>query len=314
MMHGACFLACSNMSRTPRCADADEHLDEVRTRNGEERNLGFARDGAREEGLAGAGRPHHEHPARDLASELLKLGGIAKKVDELGNFLLGFVDTGNVRERHLDLVLSEQARTALAERERSPAACPSLHLAHEENPYADQQQHREPGDENLHQQRLLFGRTSIDHDPVLEQIADQRPVVGLGRIGAEPIAGLQHALNVAAFDDHLLHPARLHVGDELRVVDLLRSRTPRAEVVEDGHQHQGDDHPENQVLCHVVHCRRLQSGRCVAERRHPCGSGVPNDGNDRVMTRTELISCIVFNSGPARKSSEIRMIRPSMTL
>ena len=35
-------------------ADADEHLDEVRTRDREERHLGFAGDRAREQRLAGA--------------------------------------------------------------------------------------------------------------------------------------------------------------------------------------------------------------------------------------------------------------------
>ena len=38
------------------CADADEHLNEVRTGNGEEGNVGFAGDRARDQRLAGAGR------------------------------------------------------------------------------------------------------------------------------------------------------------------------------------------------------------------------------------------------------------------
>ncbi len=51
-----------------RGADADEHLDEVGTGNGEERHLGFAGDGAREQGLAGTRRAHHEHALRNLAA------------------------------------------------------------------------------------------------------------------------------------------------------------------------------------------------------------------------------------------------------
>jgi hypothetical protein len=42
-------------------ADADEHLDEVRAGDGEERHVGFARDGAREQGLAGARRADQQH-------------------------------------------------------------------------------------------------------------------------------------------------------------------------------------------------------------------------------------------------------------
>ena len=51
-----------------RGADADEHFDEVGTGNREERHLGFAGDGAREQRLAGARRAHHEHALRNLAA------------------------------------------------------------------------------------------------------------------------------------------------------------------------------------------------------------------------------------------------------
>jgi hypothetical protein len=40
----------------PACADADEHLDEVRAGDGEERHAGLAGDRAGEQGLAGARR------------------------------------------------------------------------------------------------------------------------------------------------------------------------------------------------------------------------------------------------------------------
>src|SRR6185503_14908095 len=53
-------------------ADADEHLDEVRARDREERNARLAGDGAREERLARSGRAHHEHALGDAAAELLE--------------------------------------------------------------------------------------------------------------------------------------------------------------------------------------------------------------------------------------------------
>ena len=61
MMQGAFFLPCSNMSRTRRRADADEHLDEVGTGDGEERHVRLAGDGARQQRLAGAGRADQQH-------------------------------------------------------------------------------------------------------------------------------------------------------------------------------------------------------------------------------------------------------------
>ena len=46
-------------------------------------------------------------------------------------------------------LLGQQPRAALAEAHGAAAA--ALHLAHEENPHADQQQHREPGDQDAEQ-------------------------------------------------------------------------------------------------------------------------------------------------------------------
>ena len=53
-----------------RRADADEHLDELRSAQAEERDLGFAGDGAREQRLAGARRPDEQHALRNLAAEV----------------------------------------------------------------------------------------------------------------------------------------------------------------------------------------------------------------------------------------------------
>ena len=50
-------------------ADADEHLDEVRAGDAEERHARLARDGAREQRLAGARRAHHQDALRDAAAE-----------------------------------------------------------------------------------------------------------------------------------------------------------------------------------------------------------------------------------------------------
>ena len=51
---GRVLLALLEQVADARGADADEHLDEVRARDGEERHAGLAGDGAREQRLAGA--------------------------------------------------------------------------------------------------------------------------------------------------------------------------------------------------------------------------------------------------------------------
>ena len=72
-------------------ADADEHLDEVRAGNTEERHPRFTGDSFGEQGLAGAGRADHQHAAWNFAAQLLELAGIAQKLDQFGHFLFGFV-------------------------------------------------------------------------------------------------------------------------------------------------------------------------------------------------------------------------------
>ena len=64
-------------------ADADEHLDEVRARDGEERHARLAGDGAGEQGLAGAGRADQQRALGDLAAELGEALRIAQELDDL---------------------------------------------------------------------------------------------------------------------------------------------------------------------------------------------------------------------------------------
>ena len=107
-----------------RGADADEHFDEVGTGDGEERHLGFARDGARQQRLTGTGRADHQHAARNLAAEALELARVLEELDDLDDFLLGFVHARDVGERDLHLVLAQQPRATLAERHGPPCRRP----------------------------------------------------------------------------------------------------------------------------------------------------------------------------------------------
>ena len=72
-------------------ADADEHLDEVRAGDGEERNVGFAGDGAGQQGFAGSGRPDQEHALGDASAELLELLRLAQELDDLVQLFLGLI-------------------------------------------------------------------------------------------------------------------------------------------------------------------------------------------------------------------------------
>ncbi len=128
-------------------ADADEHLDEVRAADREERHARFTRDRAREQRLAGAGRAHHQDALRDPAAEAGELLRILQERDDLFDLVLGLFDAGDVLERHAVLVIGEQLRLGLAEAHRLAAA--RLQLPHEQEEDPDEQQHRQPPHEDL---------------------------------------------------------------------------------------------------------------------------------------------------------------------
>ncbi len=155
---GGVLLALLEQVAHARGADADEHLDEIRTADREERHVRFARDRAREERLARSRRAHQQHALRDAAAELLELLRFLEELDDLLELFLRFVDAGDVLERHLLLRAGRQLRLALAEREGLVAA--ALHLAHEEDPEADQEQNGRPGIQQLRPRALrrFFGR------------------------------------------------------------------------------------------------------------------------------------------------------------
>ena len=71
-------------------ADADEHLDELRGGDAEERHARFAGHRSRHQRLAGARRADQQHAARQARAELVVFGGVAQEVDDLGQLLLGF--------------------------------------------------------------------------------------------------------------------------------------------------------------------------------------------------------------------------------
>ena len=125
-----------------RRADADEHFDEVRTRNGEERHVGFARDRARNQRLAGAGRSDQQHAARNPSAEALIFSGIAQEFDDLLQILLGLIDARDILEGDAAMRLGQHLGARLAKTHRLAGA--ALHLPRQKNPHADQRDEWQP--------------------------------------------------------------------------------------------------------------------------------------------------------------------------
>ena len=97
----------------------------------------------------------------------MKRLGSLQKLDNLFELVLGLVDPGDVGESDLMGIFGQQLGAALTEGHRLAAT--NLHLAHEENPDADQQQHREPLHEENHPPWIAIGGAGGDFDTLLAQ-------------------------------------------------------------------------------------------------------------------------------------------------
>ena len=144
-----------------RGADADEHLDEVGARDREERHAGLAGDRAREQRLAGAGRPVEQDALRDPRAERLELLRVLEELLDLVQLLDRLVRAGDVLEGDLRRVGRHPLGAALAEAHHLRAA--ALHLVHEEDPEADEEDERqEVGEERPPGARAGALRVELD--------------------------------------------------------------------------------------------------------------------------------------------------------
>ena len=234
------------------CADADEHFDEVGARNGEEGHIGFARDRARGQGLAGAWRADQQHAARDAPAELLELLRVAQELDNLLQVLLGLVDAGDVLERHASLRLGQKLGLRLAEAHRLAGA--ALHLPGHVNPETQEQQHGQDAGDDREQPVVAVGRRlGRDRHVLLVKRLHEAGVVR--RIGLERSPVLHMAGNLRTGDRDVAHVARVGVGQELAEGDLARRRL-LARALEQGHERQNeqkDDHPQGEISIVCVH-------------------------------------------------------------
>ena len=145
-MHGRRLLRLLEEVAHAACADADEHLDEVGARDREERHARLAGDRAREQRLAGAGRPVEQDALRDPRAERLELLRVLEELLDLLQLLDRLLDAGDVLEADLRRVRRHPLRARLAEAHHLRAA--ALHLVHQEDPEAEQEHEREQARED----------------------------------------------------------------------------------------------------------------------------------------------------------------------
>ena len=202
-----------------------------------------------------------------------KLARIGKEVNDFGKLFLGFVHTGHVIERDLALLLIEHAGPGTA-KGHGPAR-PALHLAHEENPHADKQQHGEPRHQQGHIPRGVLDRLGPDFDLLGNEFVHQAGIVGdvnLERFAVGRLPGKGIPLN-----DHLGHFALGGLTQEFTVRHARLGRMLRlAKQVEHNDHSQGDDPPKHKIP------------RKLIQKLPPYGPAAPNPAKPRAQCKFSL--------------------------
>ncbi len=271
----------------PRRADAHEHLDEVGAADREERHARLAGDRLGEQGLARARRTVEQDPLGDLRPHLLEARGRLEELLDLLELLDRFVETGDVGEGDLRLVLGERLGLRLAEAHDATAA--ALHLPEHPHEHEREQHERQQPVEQAQPGALalVIGVELVDAgvDDILGEVR------GVLRREADGVFG---AVLQLAGDGVVLVLHRggrdLAVGELTRVAverDLLGTVAlgERTET-EEGRHDDGSDHEDHQAATLLGH------------------------GHSERKTAAGTIYLLVERPFPGRSRSRRRMLRP----
>ena len=120
-----------------------------------------------------------------------------------------------------------------------------MHLAHEEHPDADEQNHREPGNEDIHEEGLFLLRLGGSNlHSVAHEITDHPDILNTRSVDGDLPAVLRGCPHSASIDDSLSDLSLLRVLHELGVLDRILSRLTVVELVENGHEYNADHEPD----------------------------------------------------------------------
>ena len=89
---------------------------------------------------------------------------------------------------------------------------------------------------------------SFDRNAIVEQITDQRAVVGFGAVGGKAFSTLHDAIDSAPFHQNTVDFSILHVLHEAGIFNGLCGVGTGSKTVEHRYQHNCDNDPQNQVL------------------------------------------------------------------
>ena len=295
---GGLFLGLLEQVANLGGAAANEHLDELGTRNGEERYTSLAGDGLGEQGLARAGRTHEQGTARQLGTDLLVALRVLEEVHDLLERFLCLLLAGNILEGHTDILGCDDARTGLTEvaaAQAAEAAAGEIHggvvvshgLLHATVEPPAEQEEDEHGREHGHHQvgphtGILLGDGDLELGTGFLDAVRQIDIGGHGggAIGLVLLALARvHGLRVIGCIADLLDLFILEVIEQLGIRDILDLH---AAVLEAREQHiaenevhrEGDEHVEDHVASTlvIVHFHgKTPSVRSVSGSGYPAG-------------------------------------------
>jgi hypothetical protein len=304
MMQGCVLLALLEQIAHAAGADAHEHLDEVRTRNGIERNASLARDGARKQRLARSRRPHHEHALGNATAEARELLRILEEGDDLLDLVLGLLDAGDIGEGHLLLVLGQQLGLRLAEAHGLAAA--HLKLAHEEQEHDRDHQNRQPGDEDLLPEPALALAHDLVRDAGLVQLLQGLlPDEARGHEGLVVLLQGPAELGVVAVHPDLQRRRWLEVARRLLdLLDEFRERQglldlPWVDELPDDDEGEDHHHPDQYGFVAVAHPVSLRGG-CTQDIDTKRGSVNATHGSRSTLASSRRDVPIATAAGPER--------------
>ena len=219
---GRVFLALLEHVADTAGTNTDEHLDEVGTGNGEEGNIRLAGNRLGKKCLTCTRWSNEKHAFRDFATKTLELAGVLQELDNLLKLGLRLINAGDILECDTALMLGQQFGARLAKTHGTARS--ALHLSHEKYPDADEQQHREPGQQDRQEAWHAAVFRACD-DPDVIGVQHLYNVGAFRHYRSDDPAILRGTLQITSIDDDLDNLLAFHFSYEVGIGKLASGRS-----------------------------------------------------------------------------------------
>ena len=138
---GSFFLGLAEQIPHTGSTDSNEHFDEIRARNREERHIGLPCHGFCQQGLTCSRRAYQQGALGNFAAQRGIFLGIFKEINNFHHLFLGTIQSGDILEGNFHLVLVRQLPGRFAGRKDTAAlAAAAHHTPEHKDPHQNQHQ------------------------------------------------------------------------------------------------------------------------------------------------------------------------------